>query len=757
MRSKFKILEIRIHNFKGLKECSIDLSKHNLSILGGRNGFGKTTLFDAVELVLTGKIARYASYLVKKDSRVNYAQDRKPLVCDMSVPDVSVEIILETNGGVYGLRREALVENMTNPLSFEPFKILYVKRPNEDYMVCDDEMRHDILPSSVCNMFEFLHYIDQEEGTMFLKSKEKDRSEQVSKLFHVESLEHDIDKAKACKATLLKMLSSKSNEIKRLKEEIEKLKNFSQPQPNADAEYCRLLYAPQNWDKECPNLSFENYISLLGENGLLDDLAYYASHKEEYLKYVRNRYLADCLKDENLKSLAIYFMFSSEKAAISLYKEYEENIKPSIISIATATLKDFRIPKNDLLTAIVGSDTIAEIETIAKAIAAKYNSLKRLQREFTDVLDKRTSIAMSIESSVAFEQQRECPLCGQDYGSHDALLLQIISFGDTLSDYTKGELDDLQERVKLFREKCVTCIVKALEDYFASHGVTHEVAYSLDEKNATKIQTLKDKLHIRIERKETIEEQVGYMKTLFDSNIQEYDDSLNYETLIRIHKSYSIEISEEMFTTENIEKKRQYLIFKWNEKKVQMISEKEKEQELLQNIYNRISTHRKNIADLCNNMEEQRREYVNKLISDIEILFYIYSGRIMQDCYFGRGVFMKHIDNKRIMFVASDKDNEVDVLYNMSSGQLMSIVIAFTLALNKLYADCDFLAIDDPVQTIDDMNLWGFMETLRHEFHDHIVLMSTHEEQYGGLLRYKAEKLGMTAYFYDMKNVRENK
>ena len=53
------------------------------------------------------------------------------------------------------------------------------------------------------------------------------------------------------------------------------------------------------------------------------------------------------------------------------------------------------------------------------------------------------------------------------------------------------------------------------------------------------------------------------------------------------------------------------------------------------------------------------------------------------------------------------------------------------------------------------MNLWGFIETLRYEFRDYNVLLSTHENNYAGLLRYKASKMGIKAIFYDMQNFRE--
>ena len=75
--------------------------------------------------------------------------------------------------------------------------------------------------------------------------------------------------------------------------------------------------------------------------------------------------------------------------------------------------------------------------------------------------------------------------------------------------------------------------------------------------------------------------------------------------------------------------------------------------------------------------------------------------------------------------------------------------------LPSLNANCLLLAIDDPVQTIDDLNLWGLIETLRHDFNQHFLLLSTHEQDYSQLLTNKLIKWGIETINVDMEKARK--
>ena len=59
------------------------------------------------------------------------------------------------------------------------------------------------------------------------------------------------------------------------------------------------------------------------------------------------------------------------------------------------------------------------------------------------------------------------------------------------------------------------------------------------------------------------------------------------------------------------------------------------------------------------------------------------------------------------------------------------------------------------LQTIDDINVWGFVETIRHEFRDHQLLFSTHELSYGSFLRYKLSNMKIKAKYLDLMHLRK--
>lgn len=141
-------------------------------------------------------------------------------------------------------------------------------------------------------------------------------------------------------------------------------------------------------------------------------------------------------------------------------------------------------------------------------------------------------------------------------------------------------------------------------------------------------------------------------------------------------------------------------------------------------------------------------KYQKKIIGEIQIPLYIYSGRVLQYYQGGLGIFVKYdtkgekLDAIRLL---SSNQSDHDILYTLSSGQLTGIIISLTLTLNKIYGTENFscILIDDPVQTMDDLNIASLVELLRNEFKDYQMIMSTHEEDFSRFIRYKYEKYNL--------------
>lgn len=159
-------------------------------------------------------------------------------------------------------------------------------------------------------------------------------------------------------------------------------------------------------------------------------------------------------------------------------------------------------------------------------------------------------------------------------------------------------------------------------------------------------------------------------------------------------------------------------------------------------------------------------KYQNQVIKNIEIPFYIYSGRIMQSYQGGLGVLIKESDDDKIetenesglnsiRFVpTSPTRSDHDIIYTLSSGQLSAVIISFTLALNKIYSNDTFkcIFIDDPVQTMDELNIASFVELMRNEFGDRQIILSTHEDAFSRYVRYKYSKYGLRANAITLKS-----
>ena len=81
----------------------------------------------------------------------------------------------------------------------------------------------------------------------------------------------------------------------------------------------------------------------------------------------------------------------------------------------------------------------------------------------------------------------------------------------------------------------------------------------------------------------------------------------------------------------------------------------------------------------------------------------------------------------------------------------------FLFAMNKRYItetsdDIGFILIDDPVQTMDDINIASFIEVLRNDFPEKQIILSTHETDKENYILYKFLKYNLKVLLLNVKD-----
>ena len=172
----------------------------------------------------------------------------------------------------------------------------------------------------------------------------------------------------------------------------------------------------------------------------------------------------------------------------------------------------------------------------------------------------------------------------------------------------------------------------------------------------------------------------------------------------------------------------------------------------------KLTVKRTEIMDLSKKYKYEIKAYEKDVAKHIAIPLFVYSSKILQSRPEGSGIFLitPETNNAKgfMQFSATPNDSH-DAWNTMSSGQLAGVVISFMLAMNKVYpSKLSTLMIDDPVQTMDEVNMASFVQMMRYEFPDMQVLLSTHESKVANYFHYKYSEAGLKSLPINMKKKR---
>ncbi len=168
-----RVKRMFVKNFKLYKEETFNFDDNMFILISGANGFGKSTVLDAIEWCLTGDIRRITNSFLKRNtskSEQKRVDNNRGIIKNKfsgKNDEVLVILTLSVNGKEIRVRRSQVNDslNSENELFFEgdvseKLKTQIVKAINSEYFysynICDTYKNYDFLTSSrsnILNMF----------------------------------------------------------------------------------------------------------------------------------------------------------------------------------------------------------------------------------------------------------------------------------------------------------------------------------------------------------------------------------------------------------------------------------------------------------------------------------------------------------------------------------------------------------------------------------------------------------------------------
>lgn len=764
-----KIKKIRIQNFKVFQNTIIDFETSDLIVFDGPNGFGKTSIYDAIELLFTGKIRRFDDLRDRLiDGRESFSEH--PFLCDYADGDISITIEFSKEDSTYTLQRIAKREELKNSVNFSLYK-LYEKTDFESEEATlienEEEYLNQVLGHNYKQNFQFLNYIEQEDSLFLLKNQDKHRKQHISHLFNVAEFESRIFKIDKLKNKVSELCNSeKQSEIDILKESIQKIETFLANEFD-NTEYIKLFTDKDiPWDLEEFNYRGFTYENLFNDEGVISKLRKLVVNKEEFEKYIHNEKIDKLIREkEKTENFLLYYYFLPNKESLQNQKKEFHKINETIAFLEEFSSEDFKENVFELENFdFLEEDLIFDFEEGYSSLEKSYNELDELENVYSKIEESRNKLISSIKKlkdEEKIELDGTCFLCGYDWSNIDELLENIEIQSLALEEITSTKSKIFNDELTKFKEEVILVIIETLnqkiqDDNFDINFVNQFL--SMEESFFYAIK--KDFESVGFNYNEYLNETSASDSSVDIDNIVIPElSSLKFEIDLANIEIYFKELFSQYFDNnlnllkasqiENILLKEKYLKYKYSILQNESLERNKQELNNKESKYNNAKRLESNLKNLSTVYKDSLKKYQKKVVKDIEIIFHIYSGRIMQDFQGGLGLFI-YSDKDGIRF-QTNPSKTFDAVFSMSSGQLSALIISFTLALHKKYSQNRIILIDDPVQTMDEINLVGFIELLRNEFYSNQLVISTHEDMASAFIRYKFKNYGLTQKRINLK------
>ncbi len=756
---KYRLNKIQLSNYKVFDNQVIQLNG-GMNIFSGPNGYGKTSFFDAIEFLITGNMRRIKENDAidgKKSYRTNFLA-RNPskdvfIKGEFIAPGPSGEETFTIVKRVH----QGRASKSNNPKSLKDITTTYILNsfddPIEKGMAYEEHPANELsklLGDNSQSRYQTIYYIEQEDRLNFFKFNEKARVDNLEFLFGIKD---ELDRAKEINdaiSKLKKIVKTITNHCKMLSEQLSPEDAGSN---TIVEDYFRLLSIEKKWDeKDIVINTTEERDAIIQE---LMSIRVFQENLTSFFADDKNQKISQLLESEEKLKSYIY------KELINSNKEIYDAWITSFLfwSAQQKLITEQQYDKLDFQTLgnyIESSEEIALLKQITELEKTSSNA----QNSLIELIRLRDELQVAYRKAIT-EELNACPYCGQPWESEKIL--------DSMFENRKGELSSKMQssgkELLLHKEK----LKQRIEISYLPVIISH-----LDTAKENEIFTYYSENHKQIE-KEAIPvtaqlKELG-INCIVVSVDAERPIAKNVEALIEVLNKAQEKVSDTYYssnekfnfsqvftsfylnkedtkntTIKSINKKIEYIKYRFianqQDKREKLTALKNLESFLTEKLDGQLSIYQKYY-------DESIAEYREQIIAAIEIPFFIFSSRVLQSYPEGRDIYRHGVilqTNKTsklsvgidsIRFVAPGKDH--DILYTMSSGQLSGVLLSFTLALYKTFSDAKLnaLFIDDPVQSMDELNIISFIELLKSEFSDVQLIVSTHEDSFSNFAHYK--------------------
>lgn len=768
-----RIKRLYVENYKLFTSKTIEFG-YILTIFNGPNGYGKTSVFDALEFLITGTIARVAncasiSGVRTYDSNFLAHETNKDIIVKgefcCTEPEETVIIAKRIKADQASNHNPKKLEEQTQTFRLPKYECPIEKWSK--YQISIDEahrLSDEIFGIKAGDQFVLANYIQQENRLAFFNQTEKDRTSAVQKLF---GLEKELSKNNTI-SDAAKQLGKKQkvieNRIAELKSRLESI-NQSQMPP---VQYEQLTEKPEPWDvEELPfngKTSEELYKSF--ENQAIK-LREFLRWKEQFLiSQPLKTFLVQTPEEQRLTLLAFLFELKFENA-YQMFTPLQQQRIYFIKQFQCATDGNYIDIDYKTLTKALDKEEQLHIFTslVNQAKMIKQNQ-SDLQKVISSIMQTREQLHSSLQTVQDTRFDSECPYCGNPWSSKDKLqghfddttVILKNTFGRENSLYS----DTIREIQNLFDKEIKDVLIAKNNELNNMVDLQIYMLYSdyndfsMRVKQARALFSVAKLQESAFQWRETAEKCLQETEIYLELITAAYnaiplsytEADTKYGFLAIFEKIFDGDVSKVRINIQQAEKKLLYIqqIYyqSFDADRVELLK--------MEKIY---ITIRSVYAQMC----EYDKAYKNAIkscreliVRQIEIPFFLYTSRILQSYQGGQGVLMLS-DGESIRFISPGSEH--DILYTMSSGQLSAILLSFSLAINKIYATEQFktLLIDDPIQCMDDINMISFIEVLRCDFNDVQVILSTHEDLFANYIMYKYEKYNLRGEPISLKDV----